>query len=159
MQIREPTRSPRKSTEVTKRAVTAQLTGAFLTELDRLGFGHVEVRLVVAGGSRGALYHRLQLRRAPGIDVAKVVSEGEARCLSMASFFAELSTAAHRSAILFDDPVCSLDHTWRRNVAKRLVMESRARQVVVFTHDIVFLLALGDAAGEVGGGCGAPVLA
>lgn len=140
----------RKSTEVTKRAVTEQLTGAFQKELDHLGFRDVEVRLAVAGGSRGALYHKLQLRRAPGVEVVKVVSEGEARCLSIASFFAELSTAAHRSAILFDDPVSSLDHTWRRNVAKRLVEESRMRQVVVFTHDIVFLLALTDAASDIG---------
>ena len=140
----------RKSTEVTKRAVTEQLTSTFQTELSQLDFGHVEVRLAVAGGSRGALYHKLQLRRAPGVEVAKVVSEGEARCLSIASFFAELSTAAHRSSILFDDPVSSLDHTWRRNVANRLVVESQSRQVVVFTHDIVFLLALTDAARELG---------
>ena len=140
----------RKSTDVTKRAVTAQLTSTFQKELSALGFRHVEVQLAVAGGSRGALYHQLQLRRAPGAEVAKVVSEGEARCLSIASFFAELSTAAHLSAILFDDPVSSLDHTWRRNVAKRLVKESDERQVVVFTHDIVFLLALTDAADEMG---------
>ena len=140
----------RKSTEVTKRAVTEQLTNAFQGELKELGFRHVEVKLAVAGGSRGALYHQLQLQRAPGVEVAKVVSEGEARCLSIASFFAELSTAAHQSSILFDDPVSSLDHTWRRNVAKRLVVESRTRQVVVFTHDIVFLLALTDAAREIG---------
>ena len=140
----------RKSTEVTKRAVTEQLKSTFQRELRQLDFGHVEVRLAVAGGSRGALYHKLQLRRAPGVDVTKVVSEGEARCLSIASFFAELSTAAHRSSILFDDPVSSLDHTWRRNVARRLVMESESRQVVVFTHDIVFLLALSDAANEPG---------
>ena len=140
----------RKSTEVTKRAVTEQLTSAFQGELKGLGFRHVEVKLAVAGGSRGALYHRLQLQRAPGVEVAKVVSEGEARCLSIASCFAELSTAAHRSSILFDDPVSSLDHSWRRNVAKRLVVESRKRQVVVFTHDIVFLLALTDASREIG---------
>ena len=140
----------RKSTEVTKRAVTEHLTSTFQTELGQLGFRHVEVRLAVAGGSRGALYHKLQLRRAPGVEVSKVVSEGEARCLSIASFFAELSTAAHRSSILFDDPVSSLDHTWRSNVAKRLVVESQSRQVVVFTHDIVFLLALTDAASQLG---------
>ena len=140
----------RKSTEVTKRAVTEQLTSAFQRELRQLGFVHVEVQLAVAGGKRGALYHELQLRRAPGVEVTKVVSEGEARCLSIASFFAELSTAAHQSSILFDDPVSSLDHTWRRSVARRLVMESQSRQVVAFTHDIVFLLALGDAASELG---------
>ena len=136
----------RKSSEVTKRAVTKQLTASFSEELDTLKFHHVEVQMVDAGGSRGALYHKLQLRRAPGVEVAKVVSEGEARCLSIASFFAELSTAADRSAILFDDPVSSLDHNWRGNVAKRLVAESRSRQVIVFTHDIVFLLALAEKA-------------
>ena len=138
----------RKSSEVTKRAVTEQLAMAFGTELEALRFRHVEVRMVDSGGSRGSLYHKLQLRRAPGVDVSKIVSEGEARCLSIASFFAELCTAADRSAILFDDPVSSLDHHWRENVAKRLVAEARDRQVIVFTHDIVFLLALAQKAEE-----------
>ena len=132
----------RKSSEVTNRAVTGQLTASFADELDILKFRHVEVQMVAAGGSRGALYHKLELRRARGVEVAKVVSEGEARCLSIASFFAELSTAEDQSAILFDDPVSSLDHSWRANVAQRLVVESSSRQVIVFTHDIVFLLAL-----------------
>ena len=138
----------RKSSKVTKRAVTEQLTKSFSEELDELEFRHVEIQMVAAGGSRGALYHKLQLRRAPGTEVSRVVSEGEARCLSIASFFAELSTAADRSAILFDDPVSSLDHNWRANVARRLVLEARSRQVIVFTHDLVFLLALVEKAEE-----------
>ena len=138
----------RKSSSVTRRTVTEILTQNFAEELNKLKFHHVEVNLVAAGGSRGALYHKLQLRRAPGIAVSKVVSEGEARCLSIASFLAELSTASDESAILFDDPVSSLDHNWRRNVAMRLVTESERRQVVVFTHDVVFLLALKERAKE-----------
>ena len=35
-----------------------------------------------------------------------------------------------------------MDHEWRENVARRLAEEAKKRQVVVFTHDIVFLLAL-----------------
>ena len=136
----------RKSSEVTKRAVTERLTRSFGDELNGLGFRHVEVEMVAAGGSRGALYHKLQLRRAPGVQVPRIVSEGEARCLSVASFFAELSTASDHSAILFDDPVSSLDHNWRGSVAERLVRESTSRQVIVFTHDIVFLLALSEQA-------------
>ena len=138
----------RKSSDVTKRAVTEQLTRSFSEELEGLRFHHVEIQMVAAGGSRGALYHKLQLQRAPGVEVSKVVSEGEARCLSIASFFAELTTAADRSAILFDDPVSSLDHNWRGHVATRLVVESQSRQVIVFTHDIVFLLALVEKAEE-----------
>lgn len=136
----------RKSTELTKRAVTGRLVEAFGKELARLKFDHAEVDLTEAGGSRGSLYHRLVLRRAPSADVAEVVSEGEARCLSIASFFAELTTADDRSAILFDDPVSSLDETWRRSVAERLVAEAASRQVVVFTHDLVFLHVLLDRA-------------
>lgn len=68
--------------------------------------------------------------------------------LSIAAFFAELSTTSERSAILFDDPVSSLDHEWREHVARRLVEEANSRQVVVFTHDLVFLLALGRFAEE-----------
>ena len=98
----------RKSTEVTKEVVTKQLKKSFNEELKPLGFTHVEVELQEAGGERGALYHKLILKRAPGIELPKVVSEGEARCLSIAAFFAELSTADDPSAILFDDPVSSL---------------------------------------------------
>ena len=88
--------------------------------------------------------------RAPGVELPKVVSEGEARCLSIAAFFAELSTADDSSAILFDDPVSSFDYKWRESVARRLVTEAKNRQVVVFTHDIVFLLLLRKYADEQG---------
>jgi AAA domain, putative AbiEii toxin, Type IV TA system len=76
------------------------------------------------------------------------VSEGEQRCLSIAAFFAELSTADDRSGIVFDDPVSSLDYRWREAVARRLVQEASSRQVIVFTHDVVFLLLLKQFAEE-----------
>ena len=74
------------------------------------------------------------------------MSEGEQRCLAIASFFAELSTAEDRSAIVFDDPVSSLDYKWREGVARRLVGKAKTRQVIVFTHDVVFLLQLKEVA-------------
>jgi hypothetical protein len=52
---------------------------------------------------------------------------------------AELATAPHQSALVFDDPVSSLDHKWRNKVAERLVSEAAIRQVIVFTHDMIFL--------------------
>ncbi len=108
------------------------------------------MNLQEAGGVRGALYHKLVLKRATGVELPRVVSEGEARTLSIAAFFAELSTSSDRSAILFDDPVSSLDHNWRENVARRLTAEAKLRQVVVFTHDVTFLVALVTNADEVG---------
>ena len=132
----------RKSTTVTRKVVTQKLKQSFKDELLNLDFRHVEVELKEVGGAEGVLYHKLVLTRAPGVELPKVVSEGEQRCLSIAAFFAELSTADDPSGIVFDDPVSSLDYKWREGVARRLVEEAKKRQVIVFTHDIVFLLLL-----------------
>ena len=114
-----------KSTAVTKTAVSKKLKQRFKDELTDLGFRHVEVELTEAGGAEGVLYHKLILTRAPGVELPKVVSEGEQRCLSIAAFFAELSTADDPSGIVFDDPVSSLDYKWREGVARRLVEEAK----------------------------------
>ena len=135
-----------KSSQLTRKAVTGELKESFRRELLGLGFRHVEVELEEAGGEKGVLYHRLVLKRAPRVELPNVVSEGEQRCLAIASFFAELSTAHDRSTIVFDDPVSSLDYKWREGVAARLVEEAKARQVIVFTHDVVFLLRLKELA-------------
>jgi DNA repair ATPase RecN len=145
-----PNAITQKSSAVTKAVVSERLKQSFKTELQNLEFNHVEVELKEVGGAEGVFYHKLILTRNPGIEVPKVVSEGEQRCISIAAFFAELSTADNPSAIVFDDPVSSLDFEWRNNVAKRLVEESKRRQVIVFTHDVVFLLALKQFAAQSG---------
>lgn len=137
-----PNAITQKSSEVTKSVVSAGLKKSFKDELNNLEFKHIEVELKEQGGAEGVFYHKLVLTRNPGIEVPRVVSEGEQRCISIAAFFAELSTADDPSAIVFDDPVSSLDYQWRNAVARRLVAESKRRQVIVFTHDVVFLLAL-----------------
>lgn len=138
----KPTAITQKSSALTRAVVSEGLKESFRSELKALEFHHVEVELKEAGGADGVFYHKLILTRNPGIDVPAVMSEGEQRCISIAAFFAELSTADDTSAIVFDDPVSSLDFQWRNAVAKRLVEESKRRQVIVFTHDVVFLLAL-----------------
>jgi energy-coupling factor transporter ATP-binding protein EcfA2 len=121
-----------KSTAVTKITVSQKLKQRFKDELTALGFRHIEVELREAGGAEGVLYHQLLLTRAPGVELPKVVSEGEQRCLAIAAFFAELSTADDPSGIVFDDPMSSLDYKWREAVAGRLVREAKTRQVIVF---------------------------
>ena len=44
-----------------------------------------------------------------------------------------------------DDPVSSLDHLHRDRVAARLAEAGESRQVIVFTHDMAFLLLLDEA--------------
>jgi DNA repair ATPase RecN len=145
-----PNAVTQKSSALTKAVVSERLKQGFKEELQNLEFNHVEVELKEVGGAEGVFYHKLILTRNPGIEVPKVVSEGEQRCISIAAFFAELSTADDPSAIVFDDPVSSLDFEWRNAVARRLVQESKRRQVIVFTHDVVFLLALKQFAAQSG---------
>ncbi|MFO1077967.1 MAG: AAA family ATPase [Planctomycetota bacterium] len=130
------------STDLTKKYVTDALTAAFDDELKRIGFTTLELELRPAGAQRGVLYHQVFLRHATKAKLPKVVSEGESRCIALAAFLAEVRGAANTSAIVFDDPVSSLDHRWRSNVSRRLVEESKTRQVIVFTHEMVFLAAL-----------------
>jgi len=130
------------STDLTKKYVTDALTAAFDEELKRLGFTTLELELRPAGAQKGVLYHQVFLKHATKAELPKVVSEGEGRCIALAAFLAEVRGATHASAIVFDDPVSSLDHRWRANVSRRLVEESKTRQVIVFTHEMVFLAAL-----------------
>ncbi len=136
----------KKSADVTKKVVSARLKQSFKNELRELSFNNaVELREV--GGEGGKLYHQLVFERASSFKLPQVISEGEQRCLSIAAFFAEL-TIEDKSGIVFDDPVSSLDHKWREAVAKRLAKEAKTRQVIVFTHDAVFLLYLKKCAEE-----------
>ena len=128
----------KKNTELTKLLVTDQLRQTFQSELEKVEFSHLSVEVQAAGGSKGALFHKLVFSNAPGVKVTDVLSEGESRALSLAAFLTELSTAPTQSGIIFDDPVSSLDHNWRKRIGQRLVAEAKDRQVVVFTHDLLF---------------------
>ena len=111
------------------------------TEFDRLGL--VTIRPILeAANSKGQVYYTLSLREGLSQKLANIASEGEQKCIALAGFLAELGQASHHSAILFDDPVSSLDHLYQNRVAERLSSESAVRQVVVFTHDIAFLQQL-----------------
>lgn len=76
------------------------------------------------------------------VKASNILSDGEKRIAAIAHFLAELSQSGSTSGIVVDDPVSSLDHRYRHRVAARLVQESTIRQVIVFTHDAVFLAAL-----------------
>lgn len=78
----------------------------------------------------------------------EILSEGEQRAISLADFLTEAQMGTKNKGIIFDDPVNSLDHIRRQTIAERLVEESKVRQVIVFTHDITFLLALQTLAEE-----------
>jgi hypothetical protein len=130
-----------KSKALAKTYATDQLRDAFASEIKRMqqGVRRLNVELAAAEGEFGSSYYKIQLIGAHEAAVEAVVSEGEHQCIALAGFLSELATQQSRSAIVFDDPVNSLDHRWRGCFARRLVDEARDRQVIVFTHDIIFL--------------------
>lgn len=125
--------------------VTNRLRDQFHLETNRLGVAGVRVELHQVKTSAGIPFFQIRLLSSPGQPVERVLSEGEHRCVALAAFLAELATLDAQSAIVFDDPVCSLDHERRDKVAARLADEAAARQVIVFTHDTSFLLLLTEA--------------
>lgn len=133
------------STEVSAALVTNALRGRFAKEVARLGVANLAVELTQERSTKGVVRFKINLIHKPGTAVGSVLSEGEHRCVALAAFLAELATAEGKSAIVFDDPVSSLDHMHREKVAIRLVEESLERQVIVFTHDIAFLFLLSEA--------------
>jgi hypothetical protein len=128
-----------KSTELTKKFVTDRFCSAFKDELKLLGLRTLDVNLQATQGKKGETRFGLRLVSAGGQKVIDIASEGERRCIALAAFLAELSQSGHSSALVFDDPVSSLDHWHREKIATRLVKEATSRQVVVFTHDVAFL--------------------
>jgi hypothetical protein len=133
-----------KSTTLADKLVTTALRDRFSHELDRLGLTKLRIELVQTTSQYGVPKFKLSLIASPSAEVGLVLSEGEYRCIALAAFLSELATADGKSGIVFDDPVSSLDHDYRQAVAKRLVEESQHRQVIVFTHDIVFLTQLAE---------------
>jgi hypothetical protein len=69
----------------------------------------------------------------------RILSEGEQKVLALADFLTEVGLNPASAGIVLDDPVTSMDHERKATIAGRLVREAKCRQVVVFTHDLVFL--------------------
>lgn len=139
----------RFGTQLMEAAVTPQLIAALETELAFFDTKCVPVKLAKKGDG-GKTKHQLTIAGGRVLP-SGVLSEGEQRVVAIASFLAELDTAGRNLPIIFDDPVSSLDHLFRERVAKRLAHEAATqRQVIVFTHDIVMLLALEKECAEQG---------
>ncbi len=134
----------KKSGELTRKLITEQLVNTFKEELNKLNLHTIQVELRQIKNEKGTSYFKVLIRHPKGqmINVGRIASDGEHRSIALAGFLTELSTAEHKSAIVLDDPVSSLDHCRRTSIALRLVQEAKNRQVVIFTHDLVFLFLL-----------------
>jgi len=131
----------RKSVELTRMYVGAGMQERFRREAAALGLERV--LLADAGGERGRLRHRTELDgMQQDVELRAVLSEGEKTALGLCAFLTEVGQDASGSAVVLDDPVSSMDHVRKKKVAARLAVLAAERQVVVFTHDIGFVIDL-----------------
>lgn len=135
--------------ELSRLAITGRLQEALAAEIEELDPIADRVELN-ASASKGKPAVRFKLRSEGKERVAKVLSTGEQTALATAFFLAELRVGNERSAIVLDDPISSLDHQRRDHLATRLVEEAQRRQVVVLTHDLVFVYYLKERAEALG---------
>lgn len=74
-----------------------------------------------------------------GKDPSMILSEGEQKVIALADFIAENKVSDINTGLIFDDPVTSLDEERKSIIAKRIVDLTNNKQVIVFTHDLVFV--------------------
>ncbi|GFO77190.1 hypothetical protein BPLS_P5477 [Bathymodiolus platifrons methanotrophic gill symbiont] len=140
-----------KNKELSDKLVTDALKERFYHEVKKINLlGSLPVELRKVKDRNAVSFFQVCFAEKPNEPVGDVFSEGEYRCIALATFLAELVTSSLHSGIIFDDPMSSLDHINRKAVAARLVEESQHRQVIVFTHDLTFLYELKYAAEENG---------
>lgn len=128
--------------ELIKKNVTERLEDAFNKQKKALRVENVPVRLS-ASAKKGAVERVVGLEGAQAkVGAGAVLSEGEHRAVALAAFLAETEVSGGVSPIVLDDPVSSLDHLRRTHVAGRMAEAAKTRQVIIFTHDLPFLLML-----------------
>lgn len=134
-----------KSKFFANQAVTEALRTALSAELKAIGNVHLDMTFS-SRGDKGKTKVQLKAATAAPAGLTDILSEGEQRAIAISAFLAELALSGHQGGIVFDDPVTSLDHERKFKIAERLSQEALHRQVIIFTHDLVFLRSVTDAA-------------
>ncbi len=97
-------------------------------------------------GTRGQVSRRkLVAKYKP----AQILSEGEQKALALADFMTEVTSVPSSAPVVFDDPITSMDYRRIHEVCDRIILLSKDRQVIVFTHNIWFAAELLGKATEI----------
>lgn len=135
-----------KAGELQQRLVTDAFKAQVLSGLKDIGLDRAQLGVERQPGGKGKVLHKVTIAGATLGNPEAVFSEGERTAISLACFLSELSANDDNCGIILDDPVTSLDHRIRSGVVRLLVKEAKTRQVIIFTHDLVFLRDLWEEA-------------
>jgi energy-coupling factor transporter ATP-binding protein EcfA2 len=138
----------KQGTILTDKHVTEELKSRFITCLSDIFGEDIKIVLEKIRGDKGTTYYKLKLAgcKRPKTEASDIISEGEFHAAGLAAFLAETFFAPAKSGIVLDDPVSSLDHIIRENLAHQLATIAKDRQVIIFTHDLFFFVTLQGAA-------------
>lgn len=129
----------RRITERRREIITPSLKTALDDELRKLRLSHLPLDLSDRGADAESIVEVALTAQQRIANNSEILSEGEQRALALACFLAELSELGTTHGIIVDDPVSSLDDGRMQAVAERLAEEAqKGRQVIVFTHNILF---------------------
>lgn len=133
--------SKRKITETEKALSNKYFNQKYITAFDEEcqklngNFG-VEISHT---GAAGKSFRQLKLK---GKNPNAVLSEGEQKVIAIADFLAEMELSEINRGLIFDDPVNSLDSDRKKQIAERLAQKALNKQIIIFTHDLVFFYHL-----------------
>ena len=117
------------------------LKSRYTSEVGKLGLSYLNIEV----GNKANKGEQRVFVNITGLGQTKkseILSEGEQRAIALAGFLTEVNEVDTGHAIIFDDPVSSLDWDRRALIAERLAEEAKKRQVIIFTHDFSFALQL-----------------
>ena len=136
----------RQVSALRKELVTEDLNNRIRTEIAKFDLTHIPL-LINDDSRKGESGFSVTLDAKKKIASRDVLSEGEQRALGLACFLADVNGQPAKHGIVVDDPVSSLDHVRLRSVAARLVeVAASGRQVIIFTHNLLFFSEVMSAA-------------
>ncbi len=138
--ISEVSSHKQKISSLSKKAhnelLTEQLQRVFMENLRKLNVQNIDIELL-GKNNKGIQQTELIIKSNKDKDVTTILSEGEQKATALALFLAEILLSHNKSAIIFDDPVNSLDHRMMQALSDLLM--NIDNQIIIFTHNKMFL--------------------
>lgn len=136
-----------KATEIGDIVISQGFVERFNQELQKLGASKIRVEFIKQV-SKGTTKHLLKIANITHDSPKNILSEGEARIISLAAFLADVTGGNDSNPFIFDDPISSLDQLFEEKTISRLIELSQTRQVIIFTHRISLLTQISQLGGE-----------
>jgi energy-coupling factor transporter ATP-binding protein EcfA2 len=140
--LTETAKITREASAISEKLITEAYVNRFNDELKKLGAETIAVKLEKTRAVKGKSKHKIRLKNIVNnqTEPIDILSDGEKRIVSLAAFLADVTGYTASTPFIFDDPISSLDQEFEEKTIERLVELSKARQVIVFTHRLSFLV-------------------